>query len=109
MNNTTPDGIMHLAMGFMGSKTLLSAIDLGVFTALARAPADLPALQRQFGLHPRSADDFFDALVALNMLERTDGVYRNTPQTDCFLDKAKPTYIGGLLGTGKPPALPGRQ
>lgn len=97
MNNTNPDGIMHLALGFMGSKTLLSAIELGVFTELAKAPADLPALQRRFGLHARAADDFFDALVALQMLDRTNGVYRNTPQTDCFLDKAKPTYIGGIL------------
>jgi hypothetical protein len=49
------------------------------------------------GLHPRSARDFFDALVALGFLERSDGTYRNTPATDMFLDKHKPTYIGGIL------------
>ena len=35
----TPEGIMQLGLGFWGSKTLLSAIELGVFTELAKGPA----------------------------------------------------------------------
>lgn len=97
MKSTNPDNIMQLALGFWGSKTLLSAIELGVFTELARAPADLPTLTVRLGLHARSADDFLDALVALKMLDRVDGIYHNTPETDLFLDKAKPSYIGGIL------------
>ena len=31
------------------------------------------------------------------MLEREDGLYRNTAETDLFLDRAKPSYQGGLL------------
>ena len=84
-------------MGFWASKTLLSAVELGVFTTLANAPADLPTLQGKLGLHPRSARDFLDGLVALNFLERENGIYRNTVETDLFLDSAKPSYIGGLL------------
>src|SRR5262249_28860397 len=41
--------------------------------------------------------DFFDALVALGMLERQDGRYRNTAESDALLDKAKSSYVGGLL------------
>lgn len=96
-NHPTPDSIMQLAMGFWGSKTLLSAIELGVFTELAKTPADLATLTPKLGLHARSADDFLDALVALKMLERVNGNYRNTPACDLFLDKAKPSYIGGML------------
>jgi hypothetical protein len=36
-------------------------------------------------------------LVALKVLDRQDGVYRNSPEADLFLDRAKPTYIGGIL------------
>jgi O-methyltransferase domain len=43
------------------------------------------------------ATDFFDALVALGMLEREDGRYANTPETELFLDRAKPSYVGGIL------------
>ncbi len=93
----TPDGILKLGLGFWASKALLSAVELGVFTELARETADAETLTARLQLHPRSARDFFDALVALGMLERTDGVYRNTPETDLFLDRNKPSYIGGIL------------
>ena len=93
----TPDGILQLGTSFWGSKALLSAVELGVFSALASGPADLEALRKRIGLHPRAARDFLDALVALKMLEREGGVYRKSAETDAFLDKAKPSYIGGLL------------
>jgi hypothetical protein len=94
----TPDGIMQLGFGYWASKTLLSAVELKLFGVLSEAgPLDADELRERLGLHPRSARDFFDALVALGMLDRTDGRYENTPQTDLFLDPAKPTYVGGVL------------
>ena len=93
----TPEHIMQVGLGFWASKTLLSAVELGVFSTLADAPADLPTLQRKLALHQRSARDFLDALVALKLLERENDVYSNTADTDLFLDRAKPSYIGGVL------------
>ncbi|MDQ3573056.1 MAG: acetylserotonin O-methyltransferase [Actinomycetota bacterium] len=94
----TPEAIMQLGLAFWGSKTLLSAVELGLFSELAQAgPLEGEALRERLGLHPRSATDFFDALVALGMLEREDGRYANTPATELFLDRAKPSYVGGIL------------
>lgn len=93
----SPDRILQTGMAFWASKTLLSAVELGVFTELAKQPADLATLQSRFGLHDRGAKDFLDALVALGFLKRENGNYQNAPDTDLFLDKAKPAYIGGLL------------
>jgi hypothetical protein len=93
----TPDRILQLGLGFWGPKTLLSAVELGVFTELARGPAELGTLTQRLGLHSRSARDFLDALVALGMLQRRGDRYANTPETDYFLDRAKPSYAGGLL------------
>lgn len=94
----TPEAIMELGFAFWGSKTLLSAIELGLFSELAAAGSlDGDALRERLGLHSRSATDFFDALVALGMLEREDDRYANTPSTELFLDRAKPSYIGGIL------------
>jgi hypothetical protein len=89
--------ILQLGVGFWGSKTLLTAVELGVFSELAREPLDCEALRQRLGLHPRSARDFFDALCALGMLERDGGRYHNTPASDTFLDRAKPSYLGGFL------------
>lgn len=97
MVDVTPDKIMQLGLGFWDSKALLSAVELGVFTELAAGPADLATLQARLNLHPRAARDFFDALVALKLLERDNGTYRNSPDTDLFLDRAKPSYVGGIL------------
>lgn len=93
----TPDGIMKLGTGFFAAKTLLSAIELGLFTELAKQPLSAGDLRDRLHLHERAATDFFDALVSLGMLERNDSVYQNTAETDLFLDRAKPSYVGGIL------------
>lgn len=93
----SPEHILQVGLGFWPCKTLLSAVEMGVFTELARKPEDLETLRGRLGLHPRSARDFLDALAALGFLCRKDGKYANTPATDFFLDKHKPSYIGGLL------------
>jgi hypothetical protein len=93
----TPEKIFQIGMGFMAAKTLLSAVEMGLFTELARGPEGLEEVQARVGLHPRSARDFLDTLVALGFLERRDGKYANAAETDLFLDKKKPSYIGGIL------------
>ncbi len=88
-------------MGFWASKTLLVAVKLGLFTELAQGPLSGAAIKDRLGLHERALYDFLDALVALGFLERTgilsDAVYANAPDTDVFLDKNKPSYMGGIL------------
>lgn len=93
----TPAKVMELGTGFFGSKTLLSAIELGLFTELAKGARTAEELTARLSLHPRSARDFFDALVALGMLKRTGTRYANTPETALFLDRTKPSYVGGIL------------
>lgn len=93
----TSERILHLGLGFWGSKTLLSAVELGLFTELAKGPLDANVLTKRLMLHQRSARDFFDALVALGMLRRTGTRYANTPETSLFLDRGKPSYVGGIL------------
>ena len=93
----TPDGILQLGLAFWGSKTLLTAVEMGLFTSLANGPKDLAALKKEFNLHDRSAKDFLDALVALGMLQRSGEQYSNTPESDLFLDRNKPSYTGGIL------------
>jgi SAM-dependent methyltransferase len=93
----SPAKILQLGTGFWGSKTLLSAVELGLFTELAKGPLDASALTKRLQLHPRSARDFFDALVALGLLKRTGSRYANTAETSLFLDRGKPSYVGGIL------------
>lgn len=95
----SPVGILQLGVAFWGSKTLLSAVELGLFTELAKGgPMPAEALGDRLGLHRRALRDFLDALVALGMLQRDRaGRYANTPEGDRYLDRTKPTYVGGIL------------
>jgi hypothetical protein len=92
-----PDRIIQLGLGFWGAKTLLTAVELGLFTELAGGPLSGNEIARRLELHSRSARDFLDALVALGMLERTGDLYSDTAETALFLDRKKPSYVGGIL------------
>ncbi len=89
--------LLQLGLGFWGPRAFLSAVELGLFSVLAKGSLDEGRLRERLGLHPRSARDFFDALVALGLLERKAGRYRNAADADAFLDRAKPAYVGGIL------------
>src|SRR5215210_1029855 len=96
-----PSHIMQVGMGFWPSKTVLSAVELELFTHLGAEAMTGEEIGERLGLHERAIYDFLDALVALRFLERdgdgSDGRYRNTAETAAFLDKESATYIGGIL------------
>src|SRR5467141_3329830 len=86
----TPQHILKVGHAFRGAKTLLSAVELHVFTALADGPAGPETLSSRTGVHQRGARDFFDALVALGMLERDyRGLDAATPETAFYLHRNK--------------------
>lgn len=97
----SPAPIVELGMAFWGSKALLSAVELGVFTVLGQGPRTGRDLEAALGLAPRATFDFLDTLVSLGMLAR-DGAgeaarYRNTEATALYLDRNSPGYVGGIL------------
>lgn len=118
--SVTPDQIFQLAQGFMASKHLFAANELGLFEALGEGPADLAGLAARTGLPQRTARISADAMVALGLLERHGDRYANTPVAATFLSGATPadfrpllrfwdkvsypswTDLAGALGRGKP-------
>jgi hypothetical protein len=103
-NQPSPSSIMQIGTGFWASKILLSAIKFQLFTKLAEQKK-MSAKEIKTSLNLKCTDrhlfDFLDALTAFGFLHR-DGLletasYSNSADTDTFLDKKKPSYIGGLL------------
>lgn len=98
----TPDPahIMQTATAFWASKTLLTAVEFDLFTTLDGQSLTADELGEQLGIHPRGRYDFFDTLVAAGFLQRDgdgeQGRYHNSPDTQAFLNKNSPTYIGGM-------------
>jgi len=91
---------MQTATAFWALKVLLTGVELDLFSTLGDGSMTAMQIGERLGIHPRGRFDFLDALVALNFLERDgdgpEGLYRNTLETDAFLNKASPAYIGGL-------------
>jgi precorrin-6B methylase 2 len=96
-----PSKIMQTGMGFWASKTLLTAVNMDLFTHLASEDLSGQDIQAKLGLHERGLYDFLDTLVALGFLQRSGlretALYSNSEDTDLFLDKNKPSYVGGML------------
>lgn len=103
-NQPSPATIMQIGTGFWASKILLSAIKFELFTKLA-VNRKMSGRDIKGSLNLKCTDrhlfDFLDALTVFGFLQREGlldkAVYSNTPDTDTFLDKNKPAYIGGIL------------
>jgi len=93
--------ILQTAFGFWNSKVLLTAVQFGLFTTLGDRHITGDQLGAELGLHPRAISDFFDALVAMQFLDREgDGPstqYFNTPAGSLYLVQSSPRYIGGIM------------
>jgi SAM-dependent methyltransferase len=92
-----PENVMRLATLDCRAHVVRTAIELDVFSALAHGPATEGALRRELGLQGRFSGDFLDVLTALGLLSRSGDEYENTPVTDYFLDRAKPSYLGDFI------------
>lgn len=102
--NTTPEKIMQITSGFCSSKILMSAVNFGLFTILAEKKsmsARQIKSQLNFKCTDRQVYDYLDALLGMGFLQRegvlTSAVYYNSTETDMFLDKNKPLYMGTYI------------
>ena len=92
-----PEAIFRIATGFMAAKHLFAANQLGIFEALADAPATLDALAARCGLTTRATRISADAMTALGLLEREGDAYRNGPVAATFLSGRTPADLRPLL------------
>jgi hypothetical protein len=98
-----PSKIMQVGMGFWASKALLAAVKFNLFTLLSGKPKAAKEIKEQLhlGTTDRHVFDWLDVLASLGFLKRDglldDAIYSNSADTEIFLDKNKPSYIGGIL------------
>src|SRR4051812_4831009 len=103
-NQPSPSSIMQVGTGFWASKILLSAVNFQLFTKLIpKTSMSCQEIKTMLNLNctDRHLFDFLDTLTGLGFLKREGlletALYSNTLETSTFLDKNKPSYIGGLL------------
>ena len=97
MNDASPDLVFQTATGFMMSKHLFAANDLGLFEKLADRPLTLDELARDLGIPSRTARITADAMVALGFVEKRDNRYQNSPVSQTFLSGKTPADLRPFL------------
>jgi 3-hydroxy-5-methyl-1-naphthoate 3-O-methyltransferase len=109
----SPDPIFQMATGFWVSKTLMTAVELEVFSKLSgNRGVNIKELQGVLGMEQRPTEVFATALVSLGLLKLTSSsssssntdvnndtrLYSNSELADTFLDKNKPSgYMGDFI------------
>lgn len=93
----TADQVSEIAFGFMGSKALFAALEVGVFTELSHGPCTAAQLADRTPVDADRAETLLTALVGLGLVVRQDGIYSNAPAAETFLVKGAKHDFGDYL------------
>jgi 2-hydroxy-4-(methylsulfanyl)butanoate S-methyltransferase len=87
-------GLSDIAYGFMASKALFAALELGLFTHLDAGPRDVANLSAATGVAPNRLRTLLHALAAVGLLVPDGPAYRNAPGPQRFLVRGAHGDIG---------------
>src|SRR5208282_4130891 len=92
-----PDDLNQTLRAYMESRALLTALELDVFTAVGGG-ATAAEVAKKISTHPCATKMLLNALVAMGMLTKQQGVFCNTPTTARYFaegskDNARPGLI----------------
>ncbi|NDJ13588.1 MAG: class I SAM-dependent methyltransferase [Acidobacteriia bacterium] len=93
-----PGRIFEVLMGFRESAALKSAIELGVFSAIAEGTSTAGEIGAKCGAAERGIRILCDTLVTMDFLHKDGAAYSNSMNAGIFLDKKSPAYMGGIAG-----------
>lgn len=102
--NKRPDTVrlQRISKGFWESAALMSAVELGVFTAIANGDDTIATVAAALKIEPVNAERLLIALTAMELISRDADQFTNTEDVDRFLVEGKPTYAGPWMLFGKP-------
>ncbi|MFN0168513.1 MAG: methyltransferase [Bryobacteraceae bacterium] len=98
MNLPNPAGVLDLIDAFRRSKTMFTALRLGVFDRLEAAPASAEALARRIKqVDKESLERLLDACTGLGLLLKDGVTYENSAEARTYLCRASPHSLAGYI------------
>ena len=95
----TREQIRNIAYAFQESRILLTAHELGLFTALGSGRHTSAGIASMIGTDPRATDRLMNALCAMGLLTKENGRFSNSQGARECLVEDSPGYLGGLMHT----------
>lgn len=97
MSSPPPEALIALARGFQESRVLLTGAELDLFTLLSRESLSGPEIAARLGADCRALTTLLDALAAMELLEKREGLYRTAPAAACLSADAPDSILSMLL------------
>jgi acetylserotonin N-methyltransferase len=97
LTKADPAIVLDLMEAFRRSKTMFAAVSLGVFDALAAGPKSLHVLAQELKANPDALERLLDACVGLQLLDRDDQGYKDSPAAATYLCKSSPHRLTGYI------------
>ena len=96
-SSALPDDLNQTMRGYMESRALLTALELDVFSAVGSG-ATAAEVAQKISTQPRATEMLLNALTAMGLLAKKQGVFRDTPVTARYFaegskDNARPGLI----------------
>ncbi|MCW5977614.1 MAG: homocysteine methyltransferase [Bryobacteraceae bacterium] len=95
MTEPSPDLVLDLIEAFRRSKTMFTAVSLGVFDRLEERPAGAAELSN--GADAGAMERLLDACVSLGLLRKSGGRYENTPVASAYLRRSSERTLTGYI------------
>jgi len=97
MELPNPAPVLDLIQAFRRSKTMFTAVSLGIFDRLGEGAADATTLARELGANADALMRLLDACVALGLLMKQGAVYSNSPLGRTYLTRSSPNTLTGYI------------
>ena len=97
MTSTEPTLVLDLIEAFRRSKTMFTAVSLGVFDRLAVQPSAVAELAISLDCNADALARLLDGCVGLGLLARDGAQYTNTPISSRYLISSSPDTLAGYI------------
>ncbi len=97
MQHADPAPVLELILAFRRSKTMFTALSMGVFDRLEKIAADAPALAEELGADSDALARLLDACVGLGLLKKDGANYSNLPIASTYLTRSSPHTLAGYI------------
>ena len=97
MTYLDPAPLVSMATAYWNSAALIAAVKLGVFDSISRGSKTVDLIAKEVDAAPVAVDALMTALLALELVERVDGVFSNTALSQTYLVSDQPQSLGGAL------------
>src|SRR5689334_12739527 len=93
----SPLEIFSAIQGFQRAFALKAAVELDVFTAIAKGSQTVQELSKDCTASERGIRILADAMVVMGFLRKQGSSYQLTGDSAVFLDRRSPAYLGGAF------------